>query len=65
MASVADRAVFPLQDVIGLGPEGRMNTPGTTEDNWAWRFTPDQISDDDEKTLEELTYVYGRASGYE
>ena len=64
MASVADRAVFPLQDVIGLGPEGRMNTPGTTEDNWAWRFTPDQISDDDEKTLEELTYVYGRASGY-
>ncbi|MFB6230908.1 MAG: 4-alpha-glucanotransferase [Salinibacter sp.] len=65
MASVADRAVIPLQDIIGLGSEGRMNTPGTTKDNWAWRFTPDQISDEDEETLKTLTYLYGRASSYE
>lgn len=65
MSSAANRVVFPLQDVIGLGGEGRMNTPGTTEDNWAWRFTPDQISDEDEEMLKTLTYLYGRASSYE
>jgi 4-alpha-glucanotransferase len=65
MASAANRVVFPLQDVIGLGSEGRINTPGTTEDNWAWRFTPDQISDENEEMLKELTYVYGRASSYD
>ncbi len=65
MASVADRVVTPLQDVMGLGTEGRMNTPGTTEGNWAWRFTPDQISEDDEQVLEELTHLYGRASSYD
>ena len=64
MASVADRVVTPLQDVIGLGSEGRINTPGTMGDNWAWRFTPDQIAEEDETRLAQLTHLYGRASGY-
>ena len=38
MASVADMAIFPLQDVLGLGSEARMNLPGTTGDNWTWRY---------------------------
>nr|WP_279303825.1 4-alpha-glucanotransferase [Salinibacter ruber] len=64
MASVADRVVTPLQDVIGLGSEGRINTPGTMGDNWAWRFSPDQITEEDKEWLAELTHLYGRASGY-
>ncbi len=65
MASVADRVVIPLQDVIGLGSEARMNTPGTLNGNWEWRFTPDQISEEDEEFLKELTHLYGRASSYD
>jgi 4-alpha-glucanotransferase len=41
--SVADMAIFPFQDVLGLGTEGRMNFPGTTLGNWDWRFTWDQV----------------------
>lgn len=41
--SVADMAVFPLQDVLGLGNEARMNLPGKALDNWGWRFTWDQV----------------------
>lgn len=61
MASVADRVVTPLQDVIGLGSDARMNTPGEVDDNWRWRFTPDQLTDDAEDMLSTLTRVYGRA----
>lgn len=37
LRSVADTAVVPLQDVLGLGGDARMNHPGTTDGNWAWR----------------------------
>jgi 4-alpha-glucanotransferase len=62
MASVADRVVTPLQDVLGLGAEARMNTPGQPAGNWRWRFTPDQITDEAEGLLSTLTYLYGRAA---
>jgi len=65
MASVADRVVIPLQDIMGLGSEGRMNTPGTLEENWTWRFTPDQIAEEDAEVLKEFTHLYGRASSYD
>jgi 4-alpha-glucanotransferase len=38
LASVAQIAVVPMQDLLGLGSESRMNTPGTTAGNWRWRF---------------------------
>lgn len=38
LSSVADTAIIPLQDVLGLGSEARMNTPNTTSDNWRWRY---------------------------
>ena len=38
LASVANTAIVPLQDVLGLGTEARMNLPNSTEGNWAWRF---------------------------
>jgi 4-alpha-glucanotransferase len=38
LASVADTTIIPLQDVLGLGSEARMNTPNTTTGNWSWRY---------------------------
>jgi 4-alpha-glucanotransferase len=42
MASVADTVVFPMQDVLGLGAEARMNTPSVASGNWRWRMTRSQ-----------------------
>ena len=42
-ASVADTAIYPLQDVLGLGSAHRMNLPGQGEGYWKWRFTWDQV----------------------
>jgi 4-alpha-glucanotransferase len=42
-ASVADTAVIPLQDVLGLDGRHRMNTPGQADGCWAWRFEPQQV----------------------
>jgi 4-alpha-glucanotransferase len=44
MASVANTAIIPLQDVLGLGSEARMNLPGTVSGNWRWRFTPNALT---------------------
>ena len=41
--SVADDAIVPLQDVLGLGSEARFNTPAEAEGNWGWRFLPEQV----------------------
>jgi 4-alpha-glucanotransferase len=43
-ASRAALAVVPLQDVLGLGPEARTNTPGTSAGNWAWRVDADALT---------------------
>lgn len=44
MTSVARRAVVPMQDALGLGRAARMNTPGETEDNWAWRVRAEALT---------------------
>ena len=44
LASVADIAVMPLQDVLGIGSEGRMNVPGRPSGNWSWRFRAPPIT---------------------
>jgi 4-alpha-glucanotransferase len=62
LESVADIAVIPYQDVIGLGSGGRMNIPGTIEGNWEWRFTWDQVGTDSANRLYELTALYGRCN---
>ncbi|HUK98296.1 MAG TPA: 4-alpha-glucanotransferase [Gaiellaceae bacterium] len=43
-SSVAALAIAPVQDVLGLGSEGRMNTPGTEVGNWSWRLEPDALT---------------------
>ncbi len=61
MASVADTAVFPLQDILSLGSEARMNIPGTTGGkNWRWRFAAEQLAEESQKRLRNLTEIYGR-----
>ena len=63
LQSVAGTTVVPLQDVLGLGSDARMNVPGRSTDNWAWRLDPRLLTDDVAERLKTLTYVYGRAPG--
>ncbi|PYX44886.1 MAG: 4-alpha-glucanotransferase [Acidobacteria bacterium] len=60
LASVANTAIIPLQDVLGLGTEARMNLPGTSRGNWRWRFRPDALSPELAKRLRELNEAYDR-----
>ena len=60
LMSVADTAIIPMQDVLGLGSEARMNMPGTTEGNWCWRFSPDMLTEETTDRLKEITTLYGR-----
>jgi 4-alpha-glucanotransferase len=63
LASVADRVVTPMQDVLGLPEDARMNVPGAPDGNWTWRYTPDDLDDDALTRLRTLTETYGRAIG--
>src|SRR5262249_19219512 len=60
LASVADTAIVPLQDVLGLGSESRMNLPGTACGNWRWRFLPGALDSDLARRLLELNRSYDR-----
>jgi 4-alpha-glucanotransferase len=60
LASVADTEIVPVQDVVGLGSEARMNYPGRAAGNWAWRLLPGQLNDGHAERLRELTDLYGR-----
>jgi 4-alpha-glucanotransferase len=60
MASVANVAVVPLQDVLGLGSDARMNLPGTISGNWKWRYKPDVLTGEISSQLRELTVLYDR-----
>jgi 4-alpha-glucanotransferase len=61
LMSVADTAIFPLQDVLGVAGDGRMNTPGRASGNWGWRYTEDMLTEGVRQRLKILTEVYGRA----
>jgi 4-alpha-glucanotransferase len=60
LSSVANTAVVPLQDVLGLGTEARMNLPNSTKGNWTWRFKEGDLTDKHRGRLRELTDIYGR-----
>lgn len=60
LASIADTAIVPLQDVLGLGTEARMNLPNTTEGNWAWRYRAGALDSEITARLKKLTQLYGR-----
>ena len=63
LASVADTALIPLQDVLGLGSEARMNLPGRESGNWAFRFSWDQLTPAMVTRLRELVDLYDRRRG--
>ena len=62
--SVANVAIYPLQDVLHLGSEARMNTPGEGAVNWAWRYAPDALHPDFAAKLSALMAMTDR-DGYE
>ena len=60
LASVADTTLIPLQDVLGLGSEARMNRPATLSGNWRWRCRPEMLDADTARDLRRLTELYER-----
>jgi 4-alpha-glucanotransferase len=60
IASVADTVIVPLQDVLGLGNEARMNLPGSTKGNWHWRCRPNALTPQIRDRLKQLTLLYDR-----
>ena len=61
-SSVADMAIIPLQDLLNLGSESRMNTPGTPSGNWQWRFSEEQLTDENAEWLAGITKIFNRQS---
>jgi 4-alpha-glucanotransferase len=59
-ASVAKTCLFPVQDLLGLGSESRMNTPAKPEDNWSWRLAPDALTVELAERLASLTELTDR-----
>jgi len=58
--SVAERAIVPLQDVLGLGSEGRMNTPALAAGNWSWRVASEGFRAGDADRLRRMAALSGR-----
>ncbi len=59
-ASVADMAIIQMQDLLDLDNTARMNTPGTSQGNWTWRYQPEQITPHLTERLRLMTSLYGR-----
>ncbi|HXH94342.1 MAG TPA: 4-alpha-glucanotransferase, partial [Thermoanaerobaculia bacterium] len=58
--SVADTAIVPAQDILGLGNEARMNLPGEEKDNWSWRLEEGALTEELADRLRKLAEVSGR-----
>jgi 4-alpha-glucanotransferase len=52
--------IVPFQDVLGLGSEHRLNTPGQESGNWQWRFSMEMVTEDRLRMIEDFTRIYGR-----
>lgn len=60
LASVANTVLIPMQDILGLGSETRMNKPGSQAGNWAFRFSWDQVTPDITTRLRAMVDIYDR-----
>ena len=60
MGSVADLFIAQMQDYLGLGGTARINTPGTTENNWLWRMQKGAADKKLAKKIAALTAMYER-----
>jgi 4-alpha-glucanotransferase len=61
LSSVANQAILPLQDILGLGNEARMNFPSVATGNWQWRYDTSALTQELSDRLKVLTKLYGRA----
>jgi 4-alpha-glucanotransferase len=61
MKSEADTFIVPMQDLLGLGAEARMNRPATKRGNWSWRLLPDKLTSLLAENFAELTQISNRA----
>jgi len=62
-SSKAAATIVPMQDLLDLENEARMNTPGTTERNWEWRMRRDALAEDIKRRIVDLNVEYGRFLG--
>jgi len=60
LSSVANLALFPLQDILGFGNDCRLNTPGVAHGNWRWRCAPEFLTDQVRDSLRTRTELFGR-----
>jgi 4-alpha-glucanotransferase len=60
MMSVSRLVIVPMQDVLGLGEEARMNRPSVSEGNWTWRLQPGRATAELARRLSEIAATYGR-----
>ena len=60
MSSIAKYAIYPMQDVLRLGAEARMNVPGVLGANWAWRFEENDVQEWHWKELKKMTQLFNR-----
>jgi 4-alpha-glucanotransferase len=65
LASVAQLAIIPAQDLLQLGSQARFNTPGTVSGNWSWRLPADSLTAALAQRYAPLNRVFGRVSGVE
>jgi 4-alpha-glucanotransferase len=61
LGSVGALAVLPMQDILALGSEARLNTPGTVLGNWSWRLPGDALTIERAQACRALNTLYGRA----
>lgn len=62
LSSISDYAIFPMQDLLGLDNESKMNTPSTFGGNWTWRYRLGSDNRALAKKMYDLTYYYGRVN---
>lgn len=62
LMSVANMAIFPIQDYLGLDNSARINVPSTLGTNWKWRLSKNQFSEETAEVIYELCKLYGRIS---
>jgi 4-alpha-glucanotransferase len=60
MQSVARLIIIPIQDLLDMDATARMNTPGTVEENWAWRLVPGLLTKEIAKETASITQLFGR-----
>ena len=60
---MADTAIIPVQDLLGLDGSARMNVPGRAAGNWSWRMQPGALTAEVRRRLADMTAVYGRWNG--